>query len=112
MYIHPTLAPIHVFRRRRYDVDTPGSMTLDISLGIVGIVAVIAVTARSAGIWRRPHRPSEAARPPKALSEIDATLARLEISLDAIAIEVERIGENQRFLTRTLAERARPSDPP
>ena len=98
--------------RRRYDVHTPGSMTLDISLGIVGIVAVIALTARSAGIWRRPHRPSEAARPPKALPEIDATLARLEISLDAIAVEVERIGESQRFLTRMLAERARPSDPP
>jgi len=97
MYIHPTLAPIHVFRRRRYDVDTPGSMTLDISLGIVGVIAVIAVTVRSAGFRRRPDRSSEAATRPKALSEIDATLARLEISLDAIAIEVER---------------ARPSDPP
>jgi hypothetical protein len=52
-------------------------MTLDISLGIVGIVAVIALTARSAGIRRRPHRSSEAAAPPKALPEIDATLARL-----------------------------------
>jgi hypothetical protein len=36
-------------------------------------------------------------------------LDRLQHSLDAIAIEVERVGEAQRFLTKLGAERARAS---
>lgn len=35
----------------------------------------------------------------------DGRLARLEASVEAIAIEVERISEGQRFVTRLLAER-------
>ena len=38
------------------------------------------------------------------------TLDRVEHAVDAIAIEMERIGEGQRFLTRVLAERAREPD--
>ena len=38
----------------------------------------------------------------------DARLARLEHAVDAIAVEVERISEGQRFTTRLLSERARP----
>jgi hypothetical protein len=33
---------------------------------------------------------------------------RLEVAVDAIAIEVERIAEGQRFVTRLLAEKATP----
>src|SRR4051794_17263097 len=36
-------------------------------------------------------------------------LARLEHALEAIAVEVERIGEGQRYLTRVLADRPLPS---
>jgi hypothetical protein len=34
-------------------------------------------------------------------------LTRLQLAIDAIAVEVERIGENQRFLAKLLA-----SEPP
>ena len=37
----------------------------------------------------------------------DARLARLEQSVDAIALEVERISEAQRFTTKLLSEQAR-----
>jgi hypothetical protein len=37
----------------------------------------------------------------------DARLARLEQSLDVIALEVERISEAQRFTTKLLSEQAR-----
>lgn len=37
--------------------------------------------------------------------EVVARMQRIEQALDAIAIEVERISENQRFTTRLLAER-------
>ena len=47
-------------------------------------------------------------------------MARLEQAVEAIALEVERISEGQRFTTKLLAERAaaeqlrgvQPSDPP
>ena len=38
-------------------------------------------------------------------------LERIEQTVDAIAIEMERMGEGQRFVTKLLAERA-PSGPP
>ena len=37
----------------------------------------------------------------------DARLARIEQSVDAIALEVERISEGQRFTTKLLSESAR-----
>jgi hypothetical protein len=37
--------------------------------------------------------------------EVTARLERMEQSLDAIAVEIERITEGQRFTTRLLAER-------
>lgn len=35
----------------------------------------------------------------------DARIERMEQAIDAIAIEIERISENQRFTTRLLAKR-------
>jgi len=46
----------------------------------------------------------ELATPLQAQSEI---LKRVEQAVDAIAIELERVGEGQRFLTRVLADPAR-----
>jgi len=37
----------------------------------------------------------------------DARLARLEHAVDAIALEIERISEGQRFTTKLLSEQAR-----
>ena len=54
-------------------------------------------------IWRREH--PEAAELPDGTPD---RLTNLEQSIDAVAIEVERIGEGQRFMTRALTERAPP----
>jgi hypothetical protein len=40
--------------------------------------------------------------------DVAARLERMEQSLDAIAVEVERISEGQRFTTKLLAERVPP----
>jgi hypothetical protein len=45
--------------------------------------------------------------PPADLKEIRDGLARMEQAIDAIAIEVERLSEGQRFTTRLLAEEGR-----
>jgi hypothetical protein len=51
------------------------------------------------------HRINERKAAPGELSE--ERLERIEHSLDAIALEVERISEGQRFTTKLLSERAR-----
>ncbi len=40
----------------------------------------------------------------------DDRMKRLEQAIDSIAVEVERIGEGQRFVTKLLAERGREPD--
>lgn len=40
-------------------------------------------------------------------NDVNNRLERMEQTIDSIAIEVERISENQRFTTKLLAERAK-----
>jgi len=60
-------------------------------------------------VWRLAPR----ARRPEMLTEEDADprLERLQQSLDAIGLEVERIGEAQRFTAKLMAERAAVASP-
>ena len=55
----------------------------------------------SKAIWRRPNKP---AIPPAVMTETAQRLERLESAVDAIAFEVERISEGQRFVTKLLSE--------
>ena len=82
-----------------------GSDAADV-LTVVGgtifmVVAAVLVLRFASRIWKGP-RP---ARP--ALAESAQRLERMEQALDAIAIEVERISEGQRFVTRLLSETSR-----
>lgn len=43
-------------------------------------------------------------------SEIAKRLERVESSIEAIAVEMERVGEGQRFVTKLLSERKLPGD--
>ncbi|HKN59093.1 MAG TPA: hypothetical protein VJV97_09585 [Gemmatimonadaceae bacterium] len=60
-------------------------------------VRVIATTV--AAVFQRRHDPMT--------SLPDARLSRLEQAVDAIAVEVERISEGQRFTTKLLSDQAR-----
>lgn len=52
-------------------------------------------------LWKRGNRaPAAAALPPGAGERLE----RLEQGMDAIAIEIERVSEGQRFVTRLLSE--------
>ena len=53
-------------------------------------------------IWKRSSRMALA---PVAPAESGERLERIEQAVDAIAIEVERVSEGQRFVTRLLSER-------
>jgi hypothetical protein len=43
---------------------------------------------------------------PAPMLEMDDRLSSLERSIDAVAIEVERVGEGQRYMTQRLAQDA------
>jgi hypothetical protein len=43
-------------------------------------------------------------------AEMEQRLARIEHAVDAIAVEVERVSEGQRFTTKVLAERMHQAD--
>jgi hypothetical protein len=53
-------------------------------------------------IWKRGSSPS--AQQAQLPAQIDQRLERLEQGIDAIAIEIERVTEGQRFVTRLLSE--------
>ena len=54
------------------------------------------------GIVKRWERQSAV---PTIPSDVSARLERMEHAIDAIAVEVERISEGQRFTTKLLSER-------
>ena len=51
--------------------------------------------------WRRGSMPRQAQQP----AESTERLARMEQAIDSIAIEIERVSEGQRFVTRLMSER-------
>jgi hypothetical protein len=83
----------------------PGDIPQNV-MTITGVFTVFVLfplaVAASRFIWRRASKiPAQTV----ALSpQIDQRLERLEQGVDAIAIEVERITEGQRFVTKLLAE--------
>ncbi|HVX41351.1 MAG TPA: hypothetical protein VHB25_17435 [Gemmatimonadaceae bacterium] len=56
------------------------------------------------GAWWQRRRSAPRAKPPDDAQLLDARFNRLEEIVEATALEVERIGEGQRFTTRLLAE--------
>src|SRR4030095_15829145 len=82
----------------------PGQIT---GIAIVGTIFVgfpLAV-AMARNIWRRGLRHA----PPPASAESNQRMERLEQAVDAIAIEIERVSEGQRFVTRLLTEGSAPA---
>jgi hypothetical protein len=67
--------------------------------------ALVVIVLGARALWRLGTRPRPAMRTPD-----DTRLQALEQAVDAIAIEVERISEGQRFTVALLSERL-PSRP-
>lgn len=71
-----------------------------IAISCAPIIAIGVPIARAYA--RRLESKPSAAIPP----DVSARLERIEQAVDAIAIEMERVSEGQRFTTKLLAERA------
>ena len=74
-----------------------------VAISIVSIIFILGPLAIGFArtLWKRPTPP---ALPPAALTETAQRLERLEGAVDSIAIEIERISEGQRFVTKILSE--------
>ena len=77
-----------------------GDLTGIVIVFTIFVLTPIAITI-SRMIWKRSNQPPA----PKVDPQAEERMRRLEAGIDAIAIEVERISEGQRFVTKLLAER-------
>jgi hypothetical protein len=89
----PPMNPFHMI-----DPDAVTAVFVMFSIGII-LPLSIGLTRR---MWRRP--PTRVA-PRESDMMASPRLERLEQAVDAIAIEIERISEGQRFVTKVLSER-------
>lgn len=73
-------------------------------VAIVGFFSTVIIVTIGVPLVRSYVRRKEAE--PRQVSSIsDARLARMESAIESMAIEIERISEGQRFVTKLLAER-------
>lgn len=77
----------------------PGQITGITIVGTIFVLFPIAI-ALARNLWKRGSRQAV----PATTRESNERMERLEQAVDAIAIEVERISEGQRFMTRLLTE--------
>jgi len=84
-------------------------MSPDLWVPAVTTVVIVAIVCGSAYSLLKMYmrRGSGMAVPQPGLREIHDGLGQLQRAVDAIAIEVERLSEGQRFTTKLLAERER-----
>lgn len=81
-----------------------------VAISIVGIIFVLAPLA--VGVMKQLFkRATRSGLPPAVLTETAQRLERLEGAVDTIAVEIERISEGQRFVTKLLSEAHSPQLP-
>ncbi len=72
---------------------------------VFGIPAAVLLTRM---YFKHTEKMAELQKGSAPSSEISQRLERVESSVEAIAIEMERVGEGQRFVTKLLSERKLP----
>lgn len=82
---------------------------MDVLANDVAIAIVFAMTGWMLKAWLgHRERMGGLALAKQGATAADQRLARVEQAVEAIAIEVERISEGQRYVTKVLGERADP----
>ena len=82
----------------------PGIVIVAVGAFVAGIVIVKTIAETILRLRDQNHRASNSA----VSSVSDERIARIEAAVEAIAIEVERISEGQRFTTKLLSEQHQP----
>lgn len=73
-----------------------------IKVGVIGITIAISMIAMAIANIVTAKRKKEL--PNSTLARLEERLERMELAIDAMATEVERVAEGQRFTSRLLAE--------
>ena len=85
-------------------------MNEDIVVPIAGMLMIIIISIGVplvVALGKKWQRDADAPRAPSMLPELAERLQHMEQAIDAMSIEVERISEGQRFVTKILADRPR-----
>jgi hypothetical protein len=72
---------------------------------VFGIPAAVVITK----MWFSHKEKMAGLSVPKGTAMLDARLERVEQAVESIAIEMERVSEGQRFVTKLLIDRAPPA---
>lgn len=87
----------------------PGGSAVDRYTAIVAMTALIAGCITLATVFQAiatiATRRRKKDLADEGVARLEDRLLRIEQAVDAVAVEVERISENQRFTTRLLSER-------
>ena len=86
------------------DSNTAAVITTGLLTGTTFLIAAMFMWTRR---LKARDRETMAAAPP--LAALEERLERIEQAVESIAVEVERIGEGQRFITRVLSEQKQPA---
>ncbi len=70
----------------------------------IGLITAVVVTIRMWLAHREKMAGLSAGRSPALAGELSGRILRIEQAVESIALEVERISEGQRFVTKLLAE--------
>ena len=82
---------------------------MDAQMQLLGLAAVCGVAAIMFKMWlNHVERMKGLPAPKQDKMASDARLERLEHAVESIAIEIERVSEGQRFVTKLLNEKAQP----
>ncbi|MEO8194484.1 MAG: hypothetical protein ABI681_11595 [Gemmatimonadales bacterium] len=85
---------------------TSRNITTISNVFIIFVLAPLAIAA-ARNMWKKGSRPP----PPPGAQENARRLDQLQQAVDAIAIEVERVSEGQRFVTKVLSDTSRVAIP-
>ena len=82
------------------------AMSSEAPMAVALFISAASVAWSAAYAWTRwLVRPQGNFLEPEHLDRIDGRLVRIEGAIEAIAVEVERLGEGQRFTARLIADR-------
>jgi hypothetical protein len=75
----------------------------------IGITAIFGITAVMLKMWlSHVEKMKGLSMSKQDRGSIDARLERVEQAVESIAIEIERVSEGQRYVTKLMSERAQP----
>lgn len=77
--------------------------------GVIGVTISISMVAMAIAKIVASRRRKDL--PDSSVARLEERLARMELAIDAMATEVERVAEGQRFTSRLLAERQEQGTP-